>query len=342
MMLAAGVLFLSIALLARVTASRERERMSERRSDLRRQERSRSSPEDESPYRLLARSRYLTMVAALVLLTSLVSTLVDYQFNSVVEKSFATEDALTRFFGAFFAAINVLAFVLQLALAGRLLSRLGVGAGLMVLPLGLLTSSFSFVLFPSLVTAALLKTADDGLSNSMNRAGLEVLYLPLSLSVKNRLKIWIDLFVERVSRGVGGLFILGATAAFSLTAAELGYAVLVLLVPWILLVLSLRREYVATLRASLARRDISDLDSALRDTASRGVFLSILTGSDTREIAYALSLVQGIRDREILEEVSRLAGHESPPVRAAALAVLQAAPEAWPIADLAMRVSDED
>jgi AAA family ATP:ADP antiporter len=342
MMLAAGALLLAIALLARLTASRERDRMGERRADLRRQERSRTSPVDESPYRLLARSRYLTMLAALVLLTSLVSTLVDYQFNSVVEKSFATEDALTRFFGAFFAAINVLAFVLQLAFSGRLLSRFGVGAGLLALPLGLLTSSFSFVLLPSLLTAALLKTADDGLSNSMNRASLEVLYLPLALSVKNRLKIWIDLFVERVSRGLGGLFILGATSLGSLTAPELGYAVLVLLVPWILVVLSLRREYVATLRASIARRDISDLDSALRDPASRGVFLQILTGSDPREIVYALSLVQGIGDPEILEEVSRLASHESPQVRAAALRVLDAAPDPVPIADIEKRVWDDD
>ena len=342
MMLAAGVLFLSIAVLTGVTASRERERMSERRADLRRQERSRSSPEDESPYRLLARSRYLTMVAALVLLTSLVSTLVDYQFNSVVEKSFTTEDSLTRFFGAFFAAINVLAFVLQLAFSGRLLSRLGVGAGLLVLPLGLLASSFSFVLFPGLVTASLLKTADDGLSNSMNRAGLEVLYLPLALSVKNRLKIWIDLFVERVSRGLGGLLILGVTAVGSLTAPELGYAVLVLLVPWILLVFSLRREYVATLRTSLARRDISDLDSVLRDPASRGVFRQILTGTDAREIAYALSLVHGSDDPELLEEVSQLASHESPAVRAAALRVLHAAPEPLPIEDIEERAADED
>ncbi len=342
MMPVAGVLFLLIALLTWITASRERERMSERRADLRRQERSRSSPEDESPYRLLARSRYLTRVAALVLLTSLVSTLVDYQFNSVVEKSFATEDALTRFFGAFFAAINVLAFILQLAFSGRVLSRLGVGAGLMALPLGLLGSSFSFVLLPSLVTASFLKTADDGLSNSMNRASLEVLYLPLALSVKNRLKIWIDLFVERVSRGLGGLFILGATAVGSLTAPELGYAVLVLLVPWILLVVSLRREYVATLKASLARRDISDLDSALRDPASRGVFRQILTGSDAREIAYALSLVEGADDPELLEEASRLASHESPQVRAAALRVLQATPEPVGIEDVERRVSDED
>ncbi len=342
MMLAAGVLLLSIALLARATGSRERERMSERREDLRRQERSRSSPGNESPYRLVARSRYLTMVAALVVVTSLTSTLVDYQFNSVVEKSFPTEDELARFFGAFFAGINVLAFFLQLALAGRILSRLGVGAGLLVLPLGLVTSSFSFVLSPSLLTASLLKTADDGLSNSINRASLEVLYLPLSLSVKNRLKIWIDLFVERVGRGLGGLLLLGATAAASLTSREIGFAVLALLIGWILLVLSVRREYVVTLKESLARRDISDLDSTLHDPASRGVFLAILTGSDAREIVYALSLIQGIGDPEILEAVSTLASHENPQVRASALRVLRTATDPVAIADIETRTADED
>ncbi len=342
MMLAAAILLLGIALLAQVTASRERERMSERGSDLRRQERSRTSPADESPYRLLARSRYLTMLVWLVLLTSLTSTLVDYQFNSVVEKSFETEDELTRFFGAFFAAINVVAFVLQLSLSGRILSRLGVGAGLLALPLGLLASSFSFVLMPSLATAALLKVADDGLSNSMNRASLEVLYLPLALSVKNRLKIWIDLFVERVSRGLGGLFILGATALGSLAVRELGYLVLFLLAPWIALVLSLRREYVTTLRASLARRDISDLDSSVRDPASREVFRQILTGSDAREIVYALSLAQGSRDPELLEEVSKLTSHQNSQVRAAALRVLHSLPEPPPIPSIEERVADQD
>jgi AAA family ATP:ADP antiporter len=323
MMLVAAALFVTIAVLAKVTTDRERERMSERRLDLRRQERSRSSAADATPYRLIARSPYLTMLAALVLLTSLTSTLVDYQFSTVVEKSFPTADALARFFGAFFAAVNLLAFVMQLTLTGRTLSRLGVGPGLLVLPLALLTSSFSFLVSPSLLTASLLKTADDGLSNSMNRASLEVLYLPLPLFIKNRLKVWIDLFVERVSRGVGGLLILTVTTVASLSPEDLGYVVMALLVPWILLALSLGRAYVRTLKASLARRDIGDLDTALGDPASREVFLSVLRGSDPREIAYALGLVHGIRAPEILAEVTRLVSHESPEVRAAALRVLQ-------------------
>jgi AAA family ATP:ADP antiporter len=341
MLLAAGLLAAAAGLTWH-TARRERERMKERSADLRRQERSRTAPAEESPYRLLFRSRYLTMVAGLVCLTSLVSTLVDYQFNSVVEQSFATETDLTRFFGAFFAAINVLAFVVQVGLSGRILSRLGVGVGLMALPLGLLTSTFSFVIAPSLLTAALLKTADDGFSNSLNRASQEVLYLPIGLLLKNRLKIWIDLFVERVSRGLAGLLILLTTAVLSLGARELGYVVLLLLLPWILLVVAMRWEYVATLRASLGRRDITDLDSTLREPASRGVFLQILGGADAREIAYVLELVQGVGDREILEVVERLASHESPQVRAAALRVLRASPRPPSLPDVPRRASDDD
>jgi AAA family ATP:ADP antiporter len=323
---AAALLFLSIAALAEVTARRERPRMNERERDLRRHDRIRISPTETTPYRALARSPYLKRLAALTLLTGLSSTLLDYQFSSVVEEAFPGEDSLTGFFGTFFAGVNLLAFALQLSVSGQLLSRIGVGAGLLLLPLGLLASSVSFVLFPSLLTACLLKVADDGLGNSTNRASQEVLYLPLALSVKNRLKIWIDLFVERASRGAAGLFLILSTAAASFTTREIGYAVLVLLVPWIWLVLSLRREYVATLKASLAKRDITDLDSVLRDPASRGVFLQTLRGKDEKEIAYALDLVQGVREAGILEEVKRLVSHESPRVRAAALRALQADP----------------
>ena len=142
------------------------------------------------------------------------------------------EDALTEFFGTFFAAINVLAFLLQLLVVPRLLSRFGVGSGLVLLPLALTASSVAFLGWPVLLTALLLKTSDDGLSNSVHRASVEVLYLPISLAVKSRLKAWLDMFVERASRGLAGLILLGA-GALSMSASQLSWIVLVLLLPWI-------------------------------------------------------------------------------------------------------------
>ncbi len=107
---------------------------------------------------------------------------VQYGYRAIVRND-GRDD---RFFGIFFASKNIVAFVLQLLVVGRLLSRLGVAAGLAILPLVRLSSSIAFLLFPRLLTATLIKTADDGLSNSVNKSSVEVLYLPISLAVKSR------------------------------------------------------------------------------------------------------------------------------------------------------------
>ena len=149
LLLTAAGLLVGIAALIRSNVAHERERMSERRAEIARQEKSRVIRSDENPWTLIARSRYLSMLAILIVLTPTTSTLVDYQFNTVVDQSFDSMDALTGFFGTFFAAINVVAFVLQLVFVGRLLGRFGVAAGLVMLPVALLGSSLSFLLFPS-------------------------------------------------------------------------------------------------------------------------------------------------------------------------------------------------
>ena len=113
LLLSAIVLLVGVAVVVRWNTVEQRERIAERRMDLVRQERSGARPDDK-PWRLVARSRYLSIIAALIVLTTLTSTLVDYQFNTAVEQSFETTDAMTGFFGAFFAGINVVAFVLQL------------------------------------------------------------------------------------------------------------------------------------------------------------------------------------------------------------------------------------
>ena len=342
LLLTAAGLLVGIAALIRTNAAHERERMSERRAEIAREEKSRAVRSDENPWTLVARSRYLSMLAILIVLTTTTSTLVDYQFNTVVDQSFDSMDALTGFFGTFFAAINVVAFVLQLVFVGRLLGRFGVAAGLVMLPVALLGSSLSFLLFPQLLTAALIKSSDDGLSNSVNKASVEVLYLPIALAVKNRLKAWLDLFVERVSRGLAGVTILVATTLFSLSVSQMSAVVVALLVPWIVLVLLMRREYIKTFRDSLSRRDISDFASQLRDQVSLSLFHQVLTGADEREVVYVLELAHGIDDPKILEHVSRLTSHEDAAVRKAALRFLRGSSRPPTLDDYPHRVRDDD
>jgi AAA family ATP:ADP antiporter len=326
LLLCAAALLLVVAALATRIQRVERDRLSERFTELRRQEtRARSLAKQASgTVRLILGSRYLLFLTVTTTVISVTSTLVDYQFNVVAEQSFDTMDSLTRFFGTFFAAINALAFLSQLLLAGRVLTRFGVGAGLLFLPAGLLLGSFWFLWAPSLLSAAFLKLSDDGLGNSVNKSSLEILYLPISLEVKNRAKAWMDMFVERVSRGVGGLLILLSTTLLALSVNQVSLIVLSLLVPWLVLTYLLRREYVRTFRASLARRDIdvAALTADVQDPQSLSVLRQVLTSSDEKQILYALELLRGSDDEGLVEPVERLTKHESPEIRAAAIRLL--------------------
>jgi ATP/ADP translocase len=324
LLLAASVVLILIAALTVWIERRERNRISELRYDLRRQEMRRLARKDESAFSLIVRSRYLTLIAFLTVLTITSSTLVDYQFNSVAERAFPDMDALTRFFGTFFASISVLAFVLQFFLAGRILSRFGIGAGLRFLPTALLASAAGFLTFPGLWAAAALKASDDGLSNSVNRSSVEILWLPISVEVKNRVKAWLDMFVDRVSRGIGGLLILSAITFFSLSVNHISRIVLVLVAGWLVLTFLLKREYVKAFRLSLARRDIDieALTADVQDQQSVLVLRQLLTGSDEKQTLYALELLVGTDDQALVEPVSRLTAHPSSSVRVAALRLL--------------------
>lgn len=339
-----AIVLVVIALLVGRIRRMERERLTERATELEGRERRKLAQADRSPLALITGSRYLSLLSILLAVTTVTSTLVDYQFSAIAEESFRARDALTGFFGSFFASVNVIAFVLQLAVAGRILSRLGVGAGLALLPTALLTSSLGFYLFPVLSTAALVKLSDDGLSNSINRSSVEILFLPVPLEVKNRTKAWLDIFVERTSRGIGGVLILVFTKLLALTTSQLSLIVLALVAPWIALTFLLRREYVKAFRSSLARRDIdvSSLTSDVQDPQTRKVLEQILAGSDEKQILYALELLHGSTDETFIEPVKKLADHPSKDVKTATLRMLGAFPEPPFLPHAAALAADED
>ena len=320
---AAAILLLIAALSARIYSS-DRERVSERVSDLDRRETRLLAEQGQGVLKLILGSRYLLYITLLTALISITSTLVDYQFNVVAERSFEGMDSLTRFFGTFFAAINAVAFFSQLLLAGRVLNRFGIGVGLLFLPTGLFLGSFWFLWAPILASVSFLKLSDDGFSNSVNKSSLEILYLPIPIEVKNRTKAWLDMFVERVSRGVAGVIILIATAVFALNVSHISWLVLALVTPWIYLTFLLRREYVKAFQSSLARRDIdvAALTSDVKDQHSLSVLHQVLTGVDEKQTLYALELLHGNEDSSLIEPVARLTEHESSDVRAAAVKLL--------------------
>lgn len=278
--------------------------------------RGRAPIESGSTRKLFLTMPYLWMLAGIVLLAKVASTVVDNQFNAVVELQLLGKEAKTAFFGAFSAGLNVISFLTQLCATSLSLRYLGIGISLTLLPAGLTLSSLITFLYPLLATGTLLKVFDGGMNYSIQQASKEVLYLPLPSGVRYRVKPVIDMLVYRASKSLGGLLIILFAPLFSIPNERIGILVLALIPGWIFLVWKMRSAYLALLRHHLKKKPPGQVSKSLRatevlsflyDEKSFGQLRSFLTQESTmaRKLAAAACLVYH-REGKDLEAARRL------------------------------------
>ena len=153
-------------------------------------------------------NRHIRLIAGLVLVTVLVKTLVDYEFNEAVAAYAGDRDAITSFQGYVFGAINWLPIVILLPL-GPLLRRWGVGVAVLMLPVVMLGFTGALAIAFSVWTATLAKAGDATFRYSAERTGREILYVPVPTELKLKAKAYIDMAVEKgVGKALSGLLIL--------------------------------------------------------------------------------------------------------------------------------------
>jgi AAA family ATP:ADP antiporter len=163
---------------------------------------------------LVFRSRYLLSIVGIVGLYEIVSTVMDFQFTSTVAEELQGA-AIGAHMSRVFAVTNVVSLLVQLFVTGFVMSRLGVGVALLVLPATAGAASVAFLARPSLWTGSLLNTADNGFNYSINQSAKEALYVPTSPTEKYQAKAFIDMFVQRFAKTAGIAASLGMSRWFS-------------------------------------------------------------------------------------------------------------------------------
>ena len=159
---------------------------------------------------LVLRSRYLLAIVAIVTLYEIVSTVMDFQFTSTVAHYFEGP-AIGKHLSRVFAITNVVSLLVQVFVTGAVMSRLGVGTALLVLPATAFAASAAFLAAPTLWLGSLLNTADNGFSYSINQSAKEALYTPTTPDEKYAAKAFIDMFGQRFAKTIG----VGASLAMS-------------------------------------------------------------------------------------------------------------------------------
>ena len=184
--------------------------------------------------KLVLRSRYLLSIVAVVGLYEMVSTIMDFQFSATVIH-YLDGDEIGRQFDLVFATTNWVAFGVQLLLTSFVMTRFGVGAALLFLPVAAMLGSVSFLIAPVLLFGSALNTCDNGFSYSINQSAKEALYVPTTKDEKYKAKAFIDMFVQRFAKALAVFLSLGITMAFSgfESIRWLSLVTVVILVLWI-------------------------------------------------------------------------------------------------------------
>jgi AAA family ATP:ADP antiporter len=268
-------------------------------------------------------SRYLSTIALVIWLAAYVTTIAGWQFKAIAKANIPDTDALAAFFGSFNMLAGIAALAMQLLLTGRLLRRVGVGVALFIVPAMLALSSAGLLVAASLAAVAALKASDQVLRYSIDKATVELLYLPVPASVTFRVKSFIDTVVYRLGDATGGLTVLLFAVVLGFDAIEMTWVGLVLIAAWFWAASVARREYVENLRESIHqfRVDTERANAPLIERGASNLLGEQLSGTP-EQILYALSLFEMARDRSVHPAVRGLLKHESGEVRQRALRLL--------------------
>ncbi len=276
-------------------------------------------------------SRYLQTIGAVIFVSVVVSTLIDYQFKAMTKETFPSADALASFFGSYYAWLSLVTLLAQVWLTGKVLLGLGLTPSLLILPVALLAGSIGLLAWPGLVAATATRMAEASLRTSINQSGLQILYLPVPDSIKKKVKVFMDVTMERLGDGVAALIILSFTLLLGWSEVKLlNYFSVGLIIIWIAIVLTAHKGYVDTLRRSLAYRDISLETTPIdfTDEATVDAVLSDLDGKDEPSILFALALAERMESQLVVAHLPRgLLSHPSAEVRRRVLTLVAASLE---------------
>ncbi len=271
----------------------------------------------KSPIKLILGSPHLFYLASIVCISVLVAKLVEYQFGAVASMKIDHEDQLTAFFGFWLSNVNIASLLIQLFLTRRVVGIFGVGTSLFFLPIGIFIGALAILIYPALWSAILIKLSDGSLKQSINKAGMELLALPIPVEIKNQAKSFIDIFIDSFATGIGGALLVLVTLVLNFSVAQISLITIFLIILWIFLVTRIKREYIKSIRFRVVQSKLKPVSTQfdLKKESVIGGIIKILKGEDEQKILRILRMLKEIKNDRFIPVFSELLHHPSNKIR---------------------------
>lgn len=280
-------------------------------------------------FQLLRSSRHLQVISLVIAFGAIGAAIIEQQLNMAVAefKGAGNTDAIAAFLGQITVYLSLAGFVIQVAFTSRIHRTLGIGFALLVLPISL-GATAAIMLFNRVLWApSLARVLDTSLRYTVDKTSREVLFLPLPTDLKYRAKPFVDVTMDRLSKGIGALMILVLIKdwGFGWDWQELSYASLTMVGLWAATAMLARREYLRSFRQSIEQQAVlpADLRFSNPDPSSVETLVSELAHPEPRRVLYAIDLLDAMDKRHLVTPL--LLAHEAAAVRARTLRVAEAA-----------------
>jgi AAA family ATP:ADP antiporter len=198
------------------------------------------------------KSRYIGLIALLLVLLNVVNTTGEYILSNLVviratqaaaaDPGFDKNAFIGSFYGSYFLWVNILAVLLQALVASRLVKRFGLAGVLLALPFIALGAYGMVALGATLGIVRWAKTAENATDYSVMNTAKQLLWLPTSREEKYKAKQAVDSFFVRFGDLVAAAVVFAGTAWLGFGARGFAATNLVFVIAWLLVAVVLVRE----------------------------------------------------------------------------------------------------
>ncbi|RED64592.1 Npt1/Npt2 family nucleotide transporter [Cohnella lupini] len=283
--------------------------------------RTKESSASDGLFRSVPHLKYIAILSASLVLSL---TFIDYQFKVILRETLQG-DALAGFMGSFYGFSGICALLVQLFVAGKLLSRFGVMTSILVFPIALFAGSIGVILVPVLAMAIIVKGSDKVLGDTIYSSVNQLIMFPISPKWRNRAKSFLDGVIRNGAKGLAAISLIILSPILS--AREFSFVILALIAVGIYAAVRVKKVYLSMLLSTLETRgnDMQDGDLDLMDPASRQLLIGALESPDKQQALYALRVLGQLGGFDLSPYIPALLRHPSPEVGVEALLYVERA-----------------
>ncbi len=321
LLLAASGIFFSLVLMLYITHAFQTDRPAPKSS------RRDKAAEASKGYSELLKDRYIVLIVAITALNLVAYFFIDNAFYDQVYIRFPEPDELASFLGEFLAVSSIFNLGSRMFASGKVITRYGLLVGLLTLPLALFASSLLVsvvgtimgitpLLFWLVVFTRLLFRV---IGDAVDKPAFSILYQALPSAQRMRVQTLVISIVEPIGGGIAGVILL----LLSFNSVQIFYAVLIILLGWIVAATLVSRQYRQVLLDGLSQNKLGELSLDALDKSSLDILEQQTKSAPPAVVFYSLTVLEAVHHGTLTRALRRALSHPEPDVRQDALARIE-------------------